>query len=280
MASVRSSAMMLVALLILGAPVASAIASVSMPGSPALFRSHLLSAQTDFYNLDKERPLRVEDAYTTKRWAFEIQGSPLTLSQDRDGDLVYAPSIELKHGLLGGMEVSAGVSMVTARRNGETETSTGDLELSSLLNLWLEGERLPAAGFRVTGHLPLDSDESSYVELRGILTRSLTGRFRGHLNGAVVAGSNRDETMWAGLAIDHVLPFHHTLLLLEGWVASPEEGRATIHSSAGTRVQLSPTVVLDGGVGRSWSGERGQDWSVTFGVTHEFGVRSIMPGGS
>jgi hypothetical protein len=236
-------------------------------------------AQTDFYNLDKERPLRVEDAFATKRWAFEVQASPFTLSQDRDGVLRYQPAVELKHGILPGVETSVGVHLDRTRDGTETRTRLGEVELSALANLWVEGAALPALGVRVTGHLPTESDHDASVEVKGILTRTLTGPVRAHLNGAVVLGDDASEDWWTGAALDWVLPFHHTLLLVEGWVSEPAGGGdRTVHSTAGVRYQLSPTFVLDAGVGRGWSGDLRQDWTLTLGVTHEFGVRSLIPG--
>lgn len=238
-----------------------------------------VKGQTDFYNLDKDRPLRVEDAYATKRYAFELQASPFTLSQDRTGALRFQPSVELKHGLFPGLEASVGIGMDRVRDGSATNTSLGEVELSALMNLWVEGPDLPAAAIRVTGHLPAGSDHATTVEVRGILTRSLVGPVRGHLNGAVVGGGGREESWWAGAALDYVLPFHHTLLLVEGWLANPpDEGRRRLHSSAGLRFQLSPTFALDGGMGRSWTGGSRQDWTLTLGVTHEFGVRALFPG--
>lgn len=240
-------------------------------------------AQTDFYNLDKNRPLRVEDAFATKRWAFELQASPLTLSQQRGSDaLRYAPSLELKYGLLPGVDVSAGTHLAVERLGGETSTDLGTIELSSRANLWVESETLPALGARVTGHLPTDSDDSGWAEMRLMATRGLTGPVRLHANAAWVGGDGRREDWWAGLALDYVLPFHHTLVLVETWVAEPraadgESPSRAVHSTAGLRYQLTPTLALDGGVGRGWSGEARRAWSLTLGLTHEFAVRSLMP---
>lgn len=241
-----------------------------------------LAGQTDFYNLDKDRPLRVEDAYATKRWAFELQASPLTLSQDREGVLRYAPSVELKHGLLPGVEVSAGSHLELERIGGETSSSLGSLELSSLANLWVESGALPATGVRLTGHLPLESDGSGWAEIRALATRGLVGRWRAHLNGALMAGAGRPGDWWAGASVDHVLPFHHTLLLLETWVAdvrapAGERAQRMVHTGAGLRRQLSPTLALDAGVGHGWRGADRKDWVITMGITHEFGIRALMP---
>lgn len=243
-----------------------------------------VAGQTDFYNLDKDRPLRVEDAYATKLWAFELKASPLTLSQDRAGITRFAPSIELKHGLLPGLEVSIGSGIETLRGGGTSGTELGEVEISALANLWIEGETLPAAAIRVTGHLATRSDHATTAEVKAILTRGLGGSVRAHLNGAVIAGGHRPESWWAGGALDYALPFHHTLLLAETWVSESRLGDADdtsnrVHSALGLRYQLSPTLVLDAGAGRSWSGDVREDWALTLGITHEFGVRALMPGG-
>jgi hypothetical protein len=253
-----------------GSAVAIAAAVLLMPATA--------EAQTDFYNLDHGRPLRVEDAYTTKRWAFELQVSPFSLSQERSGALRFAPSIELKHGLLPGLEVSVALGAENVREGSESSLTFEDVEASALLNLWVEGPRIPAAGIRVTGSVPTTSDRSSALEVRGILTRGLVGPVRGHLNAAAIVGADRPEDWWAGAALDYVLPFRHTLLLAEGWVASVTEGKSRVHSGVGARTQLTPTLLVDAGIGRDWSGDSRADWSITLGVTYEFGVRALLPG--
>ncbi len=248
-------------------------------------------AQTDFYNLDKDRPLRVEDAYATKRFAFELKAAPLKLTERRDGTLVYAPSLELKHGLLPGVEVSVGIEPEWMRASDGARNSESTIELSSLANLWVEGPLLPALGVRVTGHLPTGTDADGWVETRLLATRSLVGPVRLHLNGGWLTGDGAPEDWWAGAALDWVLPFRHTLLLGEVWLAepaagleadpegaSPEERR--VHLAAGARHQLTRTLALDWGVGRSVRGEHAPRWLLNLGVTHEFAIRSLIPGGA
>jgi hypothetical protein len=234
-----------------------------------------LQAQTDFYNLDKDRPLRVEDAFATKRWAFEIKASPLTLARDREGEVRYAPSLELTHGLLPGVSVSGGIHVTRLAGDRHTEA-----ELSSLANLWIEGPRLPAAALRLTGHVPMEGGGSGRLEARGILTRTLAGPVRSHLNAGLFMGDGRHEDWWTGVALDWVLPFHHTLLLTDTWLAEGRDGVREIRSGAGFRLQLTPTLVLDAGASRSWTDDRGDDWRLTVGLAHEFGVRALMTGGA
>jgi hypothetical protein len=236
------------------------------------------SGQTDFYNLDHGRPLRVEDAYTTKQGAFEFQISPISLSQDRGGALRFSPTLELKHGLFPGVELSLGTGIESVREGSETDRSLGDVEISSLVNLWVEGAALPAAAVRITGRLPMESERSSGAEVRGILTRGLTGPLRAHLNGGTAWGSDREEDWWGGAAVDYVLPFRHTLLVTEVWISGAKDRKDSVHSAIGARTQVTPTLVLDAGVGRDLSGDSRRAWTMTLGVAYEFGVRALTRG--
>lgn len=49
-------------------------------------------AQTDYYNTDAGRPITVEDAYPTERYAFELQLAPVRMEGARGG--VYTCSVE------------------------------------------------------------------------------------------------------------------------------------------------------------------------------------------
>jgi hypothetical protein len=233
------------------------------------------AAQTDFHNLDKDRPLRVEDAYAGKFRGLELKVSPFDFSRLGTGRWEIAPQVELKAGVLPGIEISAGLHPTVHRLDGRTETRAGSAELSGLANLWVEGPRLPAAALRVTAHLPVErgeeADHGAYGELRGILTRSLGGPFRAHLNAAAVVGDSH-ERGWFGGAVDWVLPFQHTLLLAEAWRNVVDDEDATLHAGAGVRTQLTPTLVLDAGAGRDLAGPSEGRWRVRMGLAWEFGI--------
>jgi hypothetical protein len=235
------------------------------------------AAQTDYYNLDKERPLRVEDAYAAERYVVEFQLSPLTLA-GADGVLRYTPSLELKYGLLPGVEVSAGLEAAWTRRDGETTGGLEGLELSALYNLNTETLGIPAFAVRATGHVPFEAHEGATFEVRGIMTRVLGGPWRAHVNGAAVLGEHAAERWWAGLALDHVLPFRALLLMGEAYYAHPREGDldGRVHSAVGFRWQLTPWTLVDAGAGRDWRGTDQDDWRITVGVTTARGLRPLM----
>jgi hypothetical protein len=236
------------------------------------------SAQTDYYNLDKGRPLRVEDAYATERYAVELQAAPLALS-GTPGVLHYAPSLELEYGLLPGMELSLSAEAEWTRTGGESSGGLRALEISTLFNLNSETLGVPAFGVRVTGHLPVADEESVSAEVRGIVTRVLGGSWRGHVNGAWTLGEDAPERWWAGVALDYVLPFRSLLLLAETYYthARAEDGEGRVHSAAGLRYQLGPRTGMDLGAGRDWTGTEQQDWYLTFGLTTTLAIAALVP---
>jgi hypothetical protein len=240
-----------------------------------LLLPHSVLAQTDFFNLDKDRPLRVEDAMSGKFRAFELKLSPFDYARFESGVWALNPQVELKVGVLPGVDLSAGYHPAFQWVDSERESSAGSLELSGLASLWLEGPYLPAAALRITSHMPLDRstdrDHDAYAEVRGILTRSLGGPVRVHVNAGATVG-DASERGWFGGAVDWVFPFHHTLVLAEGWRNVVDEGDATTHAGLGVRTQLSPSLVLDVGTGRNLSGPDGGGWQFRLGFAYEFGV--------
>lgn len=241
-----------------------------------------LYAQTDFYGLDKGRPLRVEDAEAAKFRSLEFKMAPLTLLRNPEAVVRWRPGFELKAGVLPGLEASLGIKGL----------SDPELEASALLHLWREGPRLPAAGIRVIAHAPLDDGDAEF-EVRGLLTRTLGGALRAHVNGGAIRKEGRTGH-WVGSALDWVLPFQHTLLLGEVWTEStpylgdtllPEVGAfpgsngslsssvRSLHTMGGFRTQWNATTVVDMGLGHTWKDGTSGSWTFRFGVTREFGLR-------
>lgn len=249
-----------------------------------------LGAQTDYYNTDAGRPIRVEDAYAIERRALELQVAPLRLERPRAGAYRWGLEPEIAIGLLPRTQLEIGLPLVHAEsRAGSRMTALGGVDISALYNLnaetqWpafaIAGEVvLPAGGLAPTRAIP---------SLKAILTRTHSwGRV--HLNGQVtfaeakdvspvVANShtpaNAEFTRWmAGLAIDHTMPLRSLLLTTE-LVASAPLDRSEAQrwdAAGGVRYQVSPRIAFDAGGGyRLRGGDQG--WFVTSGAAVAVGL--------
>ena len=71
-----------------------------------------LVAQTDFYNTDRGRPLRVEDALVVERRAFELQAAPFTWERVRRGASHLAVAPEFAWGVLPRTQVELALPMM------------------------------------------------------------------------------------------------------------------------------------------------------------------------
>lgn len=242
------------------------------------------TAQTDYFNLDKNRPTRVEDAYSTKHYAFEFKAVPLALTGEPGGMTAYRPEVELKYGLLPGFDIEAGIGVPLAPLSEDIEAGHAEIDASAMLNLTVETRFLPALGLRASTHYVPALDDPLSFEFKGMATRTLVRFVRLHLNGAIGLAEGRHEDWWAGAAFDYTMPFRSLLLVASGYAAQMNEnhfGTAADdlrwHTELGTRYQISPTLTVDAGIGRSWSGPGGDEWSLALGLTHEFGVRALIP---
>src|SRR5690606_5489290 len=139
--------------------------------------------------------------YPVARHAFELHGSPLTASQRRSGELEFAPALALTYGVLPGVDLGLGSALEVIRDEEGTTTTLDGLEATALVNLWVEGPRLPAVAIRVEGQAPFRSERRATGEARLVLTRSLVGPVRLHANAGVAMGSEREESGWVGVAM-------------------------------------------------------------------------------
>lgn len=242
------------------------------------------AAQTDYYNLDKDRPTRVEDAYTTKRYAFEFKAVPLALVGEPGGLTSYRPEVELKYGLLPGFDVEVGVGVPLAPLSEDIEAGNAEIDASAKFNLTTETRFLPALGLRASTHYVPALDDPIGFEVKGMATRTLARYVRLHVNGAIGLADARHEDWWAGAAFDYTMPFSGLLLVASGYAARMNEhhfGTAAdelrLHTETGLRYQISPTLTVDAGIGRTWSGPGGEEWSLALGFTREFGIRALIP---
>ena len=246
-------------------------------------------AQTDYYNTDARRPVRVEDAYPVERYAFEAQVAPLRLERLSGGIYHWEIEPELAYGILPRTQVEVGVPFLwqDAAEGGEG-FGVGGIDISLLHNLNAETRTLPAFAVAAEALLPVGAHapDRVYPSVKGIATRTYSfARF--HLNGAYTFGSAPEGvdaeagevSRWmAGVAVDKTFPLRSALVIADVFVEQPlhEQDALRWTAEVGTRYQLNPYFALDAGVGRRFTGDE-QGWFFTVGAARAFAIRSLMP---
>ncbi len=262
----------------------AAAAGIAIPAS--------LVAQTDYYNTDAGRPITVEDAYATERYAFELQLAPLRLERSNGGVYTWEVEPEIAYGIFPRTHIEIGVPIAYIDGvEGKTVAASG-LDISMLHNLNAETS-IPALGIAGEVLLPFGglAAENAYFSVKGIATRTFTwARF--HLNGRYTFGDTPELSPLAddarapevsrwllGLAIDRAFPLKSMLVTAESFVSKPivEGEDAAWNAGAGIRYQASPTLAVDAGLGKRFTGDD-QGWFVTFGMARAFAIRSLLPG--
>ena len=269
-----------------GAPLALALALCAMASAPGY-------AQTDYYNTDRGRPVQVEDAYVAERYAVELKIAPVRLERSRGAAYAWEVEPEIAYGILPRTQIEIGLPLVYREHGTERSRGVAGLELSAMHNLNHETEGWPALGIRGDLLLPVGNlgPARTYPSLTGIATRTQRwGRI--HLNAQVTAGSEltaategdaggAELSRWlVGAAIDRTFPLRSTLVTAEFYGSKPlMAGEPTEYlAGVGTRYQVSPTVLLDAGVGRTLNGDD-KGWYLTFGSSYAFGIASLFPVG-
>jgi hypothetical protein len=250
-----------------------------------------LTAQTDYFNSDGGRPLTIEDAYPTERYAFELQVAPLKVERARGGIYTWTVEPEIAYGILPRTHIELGVpvsySDVRSKKAG-----IGGLELAMLHNLNVETS-LPAFAVAADVLLPVGSHapEEALVSAKAIATK--TFRFaRFHVNGQFWLNGSDDllpvegespaheALAWlAGLAADKAYPLRSMLIGAELFAEKSNASGADVewNAAAGVRKQLTPAFNMDFGVGKQLTGDD-RKWFVTFGLSRMFAVRGLLPG--
>jgi hypothetical protein len=247
-------------------------------------------AQTDYYNTDRGRPITVEDAYATERYAFELQLAPVRLERSRGGVYHWGIEPELAYGLLPRTQVEIGFPLLYSDLGSSgRQTGLAGIDLSLLHNLNVETATLPAFGLAADLLAPVGglAPDKAYASAKAIATRTL-GRARFHLNGQYtfgsepgpdVAGAGAEVSRWlAGVAVDRTFPLRSLLVTAEVFARQPIHREEDVAWNAGTgvRYQLDPLFALDAGVGKRLTGDD-RSWFVTFGLARAFAIRALMP---
>ena len=260
------------------------------------------AAQTDYYNTDAGRPIRVEDAYPTERYGFELQLAPLRLERSRGGVYNWGLEPELAYGVLPRTHLEIGFPLAFTDLGGTRERSgLAGIDVSVLHNLNVETKTLPAFGLLGEVLVPAGGlgPDKAYPSVKAIATRTYHWA-RIHLNGQYTFGSAPAETSSAlgadasagigpgvvelsrwfgGIAVDRTLPLRSMLVTGEVYAQQPLRSAEDVEWNAGVgiRYQLNPKFSLDGGLGKRLTGAN-QSWFVTFGLARAFAVPWLMPG--
>lgn len=256
-----------------------------------------LQAQTDFYNTDAGRPITVEDAYPTERYAFELQLAPLKIERSGAGVYSYGVEPQVAYGILPRTHIEVGVPLVYVDRGtaGKTAGAAG-LDISVLHNLNAETS-IPAFGIAGDLLVPMGglAYDKTYFSAKAIATRTLqVARF--HFNGRYTFGDSPNAgsgstlgqapkvgaaelSRWLlGVAVDKTFPLRAMLVTAETFVTQPMDNAksADWNVGGGIRYQLNPQLAMDGGLGKRITGDD-RSWFATFGLARAFGIRSLFP---
>jgi hypothetical protein len=263
------------------------VASVFVLCILTLLRADVAHAQTDYYNTDTNRPVLIEDAYPTERFAFELQLAPLRLERAAGGAYHWGLEPEITYGVLPRTHVE--LAFPLALRDTPSDRGKPGLagvHLSLLHNLNIETTGLPALGIAADFAFPVGGEfapDKVYPSAKLLATRTYTfARF--HVNGRYTFGAAPDDAAgselsrwYAGVAVDKALPLRSILLIADVYVLQPirEEADLVWNAGGGLRYQLDPRFALDAGAGKRFGGE--DSWFFTFGAAYVFALRSLIP---
>jgi len=254
-------------------------------------------AQTDYYNTDRGRPVQIEDAYVTERYAFELKLAPVWLERQRGGIYNWGLDPEIAYGISPRTQIEVGLPLVYTDAGVARRSGIAGLELSVMHTLNRETETWPALGIRADLLAPVGglAPDRAYPTVTGIATRTyrwarfnVNGQYTfgsalpaAPVGGVVTGAGAAEVSRWLlGGAVDKTFPLQAMLVTAEFFGREPiHEGEPVEYStSGGVRYQLTPTLVLDGGLGRRLNGTA-EGWYVTFGSAYAFSLASLFPTG-
>jgi hypothetical protein len=250
-------------------------------GALAVFAASA-GAQTDYYNTDRGRPVRVEDAAPLEFRALEIQAAPFRVERSRAGVYHWAIEPEIAIGFMPRAHFELGAPLVAIDRGGRKTTGLAGIEIAGLYNFNAE-TTIPALAVAVDALLPVGSLASNrtFISGTGIVTKTFR-QARIHVNAQYTLGDAPDASddgvveasRWmAGVAIDKAYALRSLLLTAEVFASQPLHADEALEWTAGTgaRYQVSPRWALDAGVGRRFAGAD-PSWYATVGTAYAFGL--------
>jgi hypothetical protein len=256
------------------------------------------SAQTDWFNTDRGRPLHVQDARAIERYAFELQVAPVHWSRGRSGRDVWTVEPEIAYGILPRTQLGVGVAVSHVPAiNGLRQLSATSLHVSALHALNVETLSIPALALSAELEVPFGSSSSRRVfPMLGLAATRTTSLGRLHANADLGLAAEEpaspdacgpeeplaphDESRWlVGVALDRAFALKSMLLAAELVARQPVISGSEVEwrAAGGIRWQRDPNWSLNAGLGRSFGDAK--EWSVTFGAARTFGLYRVAAGG-
>jgi hypothetical protein len=244
-------------------------------------------AQADYRNLDPGRPLAVEDAQPIEFRAFEIQLGVPRFTRESRGRWLYALEQEVKWGAWKDTQLGVSSEFAVVRDARRTTSSFRDTQLHLLYNFNQESRRLPAIALRPELALRGGAlgSRREHGALKLIASKTIH-RNRVHVNGSYTVGPTESpgrggdlvNRFLYGVAYERTFPLQFVVLLADVYARKPiDHARTQVVFDLGTRVQLTPTWVLDAGVSSGLRPSAGPDVGFTFGLNYVFSFRSLFP---
>ncbi len=245
-------------------------------------------AQGDYRNLDPGRPIAVEDAQPIEFRAMESQYGIPRFTRERRGQWIFSLEPEFKWGIFKDTQFGFSSEYVAAHEAGHTVVTQRDEQIHLLYNFNQETRTLPAFALRPelivrSGGL---GSQHEHCALKGIVSKTF-GANRVHLNGSYTVGPTARpgrggelvNRYFYGAAYEHTLPLRFLVLLADVYARKPiDHSRTEVVFDLGTRVQLTPTWVLDAGLSSgALRPSVGPDIGFTFGLSHSFTFRWLYP---
>ncbi len=237
----------------------------------------LLSAQPgwalDHDNLDKNRPVQIEDAYPIAKGEIALEVGARFVDR-RQGRTRFVFQPQILFGAFYNTQLEIGGDLFTDPTPVVSSEKSGDLRVGALYNFNTETLTLPAFAVKLDLELPTGV-RSRGVDgtVAGIMTRSF-GRWRTHLNAEyTTVGSaqgperNGFYRFVAGVSYPLGYPAQFRQTVIADVFTRQSDlsgGRNPTGVEAGLRYQLSSRIVLDGGIGTEFAGP--PDRSALFGT--------------
>lgn len=244
------------------------------------------NAQISYFNIDSDRPTKIEDALPLDRYLLDLHLSPVGAAIPGDGATSWRAVAGATYGIVPRTQVSLALPLAYH----DDEPGIAGIDVGALYTLTAETRTWPALAVRGDVRMSVGplAPERTYGSLKGIVTRRL-GWARLNVNGGYTFGSAHAEDIvrrlpdvrrWlVGGSLDRSFATRSLLAGVEVYALQPLDDAADVawHAGVGLRYQLTTHLVLDAGVGAPLTdGDR--PVTITVGLSRAQALKALIPG--